>query len=710
MSKSFKSFEKTDNIDDVARSIAEFLFLDIKNEKIIEYVSEIRRELADIKYFKWDYPLTRILDVFGVKNYLLRLNAKELNKINKDYFPLISYSEELGWIQINSSFFYRFEVFSFKTKETYKMSSKKLIDICRNNEGGSEFIIFENGVPIQMLNSKHEHESPRRKLLRILFSEKKDLLIIFAYSLIISILSLVIPIAIQSLVNTIAFATLLQPLIVLTFLVISALGFESILRILRTYVVEILQRRIFVKVASDLSHRIPKVKLSEFDKHHGPEIVNRFFDVLTVQKSSATLLVDGLSIVLQTITGMILLAFYHPFLLGFDLVLSLFLMIIVLVLTRNGMETSIKESKLKYKVAAWLEELASHNILFKNPSSYIYGLKKTDALVRDYLQARTKHFNVLFRIFSGSLFLYTMSSSLLLGIGGLLVMDQQLSIGQLVAAELIVTSIVSGVIKFGKQLEVYYDLLSAIDKLSHVVDLEMEKQSGEPISSIEKAIEFSFNNVSFAYSDNPTLLKDLNFKVKSGEMFAIYGDESKGKTTISELILGLRRVKSGLLEINDIDINLMDLNYYRNFVSFINQTEIFHGTILENIRAGRELLKIDEIKDVLVKLKLWDDICLLKNGIDTELSTGGSPLSYAMSLKLMIARALLSNPKLIVLDGILDHLSLDTAKYYLKEIFKPDVDNYTLVITTNNKELLKYCNTIYDLNENKIVDLSNEVL
>lgn len=705
-----KNISYVENIEEVIDFITNFLYLDIKHENIISTISQIKRELDGVKTSKWDYPLTRILDVFGVKNYLLKLTSKELKNLNRDYFPLISYSKELGWIKIKGSGLYKFEIESFKNKNIINLSPKKLIELVQNDEGFSEFFIFENGTPIQMLSSFHKHESPRKKLLRILLNEKKDISIIVAYSLIISILSLVIPIAIQSLVNTIAFATLLQPLIVLTFLVISALGFESVLRILRTYVVELLQRRVFVKVASDLSHRIPKVKLSEFDKNHGPEIVNRFFDVLTVQKSSATLLIDGLSIVLQTITGMILLAFYHPFLLGFDLILSLCLLVIVLLLTKNGMESSIKESKQKYKVAAWLEELASHNVLFKSPSTYLYGLKKTDSLVRDYLQARKKHFKVLFRIFSGSLFLYAISSSLLLCIGGLLVMEQQLSIGQLVAAELIVTSIVGGVIKFGKQLEVYYDLLAAIDKLSHVVDLEIEKQGGEAISNTDNALELSFNKVSFSYPDSPLLFKDLDFNINSGEIFGIYGEESKGKSTLSELIMGLRKVKSGIIEINKIDIDMLDINHYRNFISSINQTEIFHGTIIENIRAGRDLIKTEEIKEVLVNLKLWDQISSLKDGLDTQLSTGGSPLSSGVACRLMIARALLSKPKLIILDGVLDNMSIEMAKYYLEDVFKPSKENYTLIITTNNKEITKYCEKVYDLNKNKLFNSSSEVI
>ncbi len=376
------------NLEPVLEFIINSLTLEIKAEKLTNTIEQISRELKDTKTNKWSYPIVRTLDNLEIKNYVVKLELSELKKLEKEYLPLINFSNSLGWLAITKKTFSGFEVFVFESNRSITISGKKLFDSLETIDNKAEFLAFEYAYPIELLASQKHHTTPQKRLWSLLKRERKDIYIIIAYSIVISILSLVIPVAIQALVNTIAFATVLQPLVILTLLVIVALGFQSVLKLLSTYVVEILQRRVFVRVASDLAHRLPKVTLSEFDKNHGPEMVNRFFDVLTVQKSSASLLIDGLSIILQTLTGMILLAFYHPILLGFDLILLLCLIIITFVFTIGATGSSIKESKLKYKVAAWLEELALHNILFKTPSTFIYGLKQTDDLIKDYLNAR----------------------------------------------------------------------------------------------------------------------------------------------------------------------------------------------------------------------------------------------------------------------------------------------------------------------------------
>ncbi len=289
-------------------------------------------------------------------------------------------------------------------------------------------------------------------------------------------------------------------------------------------------------------------------------------------------------------------------------------------------------------------------------------------------------------------------------------MEQQLSIGQLVSAEIIVTSIVRGVSKFGKQLENYYDLLAAVDKLGHLVDLEIEKSGGETLRNLEKPFAVKANKITFAYEGSSPTIQGLSFEVASGSTFAIYALEGKGKSTIADLISGFRKVNSGLIEINNVDLEMLDIYHYRNFIAYISQIEIFHGSILENIRAGRNEITFEEIKAVLIKLDLWESINTLKEGINTELSTQGSPLSSSMAIKLMLARALLAKPKLIIIDSILDQLSNEVSSYLLKKVLSENNDDYTLIITTKNKYLANHCEKIYNLASNKIVNAIPEVL
>lgn len=328
-------------------------------------------------------------------------------------------------------------------------------------------------------SSGHSHPwhgvSPMTRLGRLLEAERQDMWVVVAYSLAIGILTLVVPVVTQSVVNTIAFGTVLQPLVLLALIVLLALTFSAALRALRHWVVEVLQRRIFVRVISDAVMRLLRVRVEAFDAGHGPELVNRFFEVVTVQKGAAILLIDGLAILIQTVAGLMLLAVYHPLLLAFGAVLFAAIFVIVVPLGFGAVSTAVMESKAKYEMAAWLEEIARHSATFKSPYGATLATEQANAITARYLAQRSNHFKILFRQIIGSLVLEAVASAVLLGAGGWLVMQRQLTLGQLVAAELIVAVVVGGFAKFGKQLETFYDLLAAMDKLGYLTDLPLER-------------------------------------------------------------------------------------------------------------------------------------------------------------------------------------------------------------------------------------------
>lgn len=687
-------FNKDNKLEDIISLIVKNISPSSDMKFVNEAIYGVLRSESDIITENNLYHIQLILNNIGIKSFTLRIPLNDLHKIDRSYYPLLLVNNSHYSLIVKKDFLsYKLQL-KDKIINTYKSNLAKAHNIDRDDE--IDILMFEDPKTLNFLS--HKHESPRTKLIKLLSSEKKDLIIIFTYSLIIGLLSLVIPVAIQSLVNTIAFATLLQPLIILTTLVVVALSFEALLRLLRTHVVELLQQRIFVRVSSDLAYRLPRAKTSFFDSHHGPELVNRFLDVLTVQKSSSTLLIDGLSILIQTFVGMVLLAFYHPILLVFDIIIVLCILFILFILSYKGTETSIKESKVKYKVLAWFEEIALNLKSFKSYNGNNFVMKNADYLVRDYLKARNKHFNVLFRLFSGTLFLQVLASSSLLGIGGWLVMQQQLTIGQLVAAELIVASIVINFTKFSKQLEVYYDLLAAIDKIGHLTGIDIEEVKNEIPQNLGQSLSVGFRNVSFKYN-NMTLFKSLNFNIKPNTIFGIYSEEAGGKTTISDMIYGLRKPNEGIIEINKIDLQLINLDIYRENIAMVSQPEIIYASIVENIRMGRNNLHINSITEALEKVNLLNEVVNnLPSGLDTILSTGGNPLSYTSSIKLMIARAICENKSLIIFDGVLDYLD----KKYIDHIFNKVINkaNSTIIITTSNKDLLDYCDNAYDLNNN----------
>jgi len=553
-----------------------------------------------------------------------------------------------------------------------------------------------------------EHEPAHRglpplvRLRSMLKLERNELWVAIIYSAAIGLLTLVMPVATQLLVNTIAFGNLVQPLVVLTMIVLAGMGVATILQAFRVYVVEIIQRRVFVRVSTDVVFRLLRARRDAFDQHYGPELVNRFFDVVTVQKSAAMLLIDGLSVVMQTAVGMILLGFYHPWLLAFDLILLVAIVVVLFPLGSGAVSTCIRESKAKYELAAWIQEVSRHMITFKSASGAAYALERTDALVGKYLVYRRKHFRILLRQIAGSLGLQAIASAALLGVGGWLVIQRQLTLGQLVAAELVVALVVSGFSKFGKHLELFYDLLAAIDKLGYLTDLPIEDSGAEKFQPEGRGISVRLQGMTFGYDSKAPILRDIDWTVHRGGRVGIEGHSGHGKSSLFDLIYGLQEPLSGVVQMEEIDNRELRRIDLRNQIALVRQVEVFHGTLLENVRLGDGEIGIAEVKRALASVGLLEEALALPRGLQTPLATGGLPLSHGQAVRLMFARAILRRPRLLMVDELLDHLDDARERRTLIEtLFATDAP-WTLIVATSNHATLKLCDQTYLLEDGKL--------
>lgn len=554
-----------------------------------------------------------------------------------------------------------------------------------NSSAEVDWLVPLPPAPLEELKSLADRTlSPYQRLKALLRAERSTLWVAIIYSIVIGLLTLVVPIAVQSLVNTVAFGSVLQPVVVLTLFVFMALGFSTAMNGLRAYVVELLQRSVFARVTQDFTHRLLRVNAEAFDRYHGPEVVNRFFDVVTVQKAAATLLIDGLTILMQTIIGMILVALYHPILLAYDFLLIVSMLFIIFVLGRGAVYTAIKESKAKYAVEAWLEQIAAHLIAFKSPGGAAHAVEHSRHLLEHYLEYREKHFTVLLRQIIGSFALQAIASSILLGIGGYLVISRQLTLGQLVAAELVVTLMVSGFTKFGKHLEVYYDLLAALDKLGNVIDLPLEREGGEAHISGEGPLSLQIRQLKYRQ------LSVQGFDLAAGQSLGLMGHNGCGKSTLADLLYGLREPQSGVITLDGVDLRDLPLSELRKHVSLVREIEIFPGTLLDNVRLGKDLSH-DQVRELLNRVGLLDEIQLLPQGLNVELHPSGRPLSRVQASRLMIARAIAGNPRMLILDDALDQIDRVQEREEMCRILFDPAASWTLVCITERPDLLARC-------------------
>ena len=541
----------------------------------------------------------------------------------------------------------------------------------------------------------HHGPAPLPRLLQLLRPELPDVWVVIVFSVVVGMLTLASPIAVEALVSTVAFGQYLQPVIILALLLFTFLAFAAAMKVLIAFVVEVLQRRLFVRVVEDLAYRLPRVQQVEFDHVHPPELTNRFLDVTYLQKGSASLLLEATAIILQTVIGMGVLAFYHPFLLGFDLVLLALICFAVFVLGRGAVTTAIVESRAKYATAAWLQELARHPTAFKLHSGAQFALDRADQLAIHWLDARRRHFRILMRQVLFALGTQVVASTALLGLGGWLVLQGELTLGQLVASELIVMVIVGAFAKLGKHMETFYDLLASTDKLGHLFDLQIENHDKLFHLREGTPAEVALRGVNLAMAGT-TILNNVNCLLPSGSSTVIVGSPGAGKSLFVDLLCGLRQPTSGHIELDGIDLRELRADALREQLGVARGVEIFEGSIDENVHLNRPHISAADVREALDLVGLLDEVLQLPAGMNTRLLTGGAPLSTSQALRLMLARAIVGRPRLLVIDGTLDGLPDQIVWSVIRNLTGRQAP-WTLVITSGRREVIDVCDHRIDL-------------
>ena len=499
--------------------------------------------------------------------------------------------------------------------------------------------------------------TPLQRTRQLLELDGQDIAVIAIYGVALGLLSLAVPIAVQSLVNTVAFGSLIQPLVVLTVLLAIALVGSAVLRALQVRIAEMLQRRLFVRIVAEISGRLPRVSARALQAANGPELLNRFFDVFTTQKSVASLLLGGIDALLIALVGLIVLAFYHPALLAFDIVLILGAVVVLIPLGKGGTTTSVAESRAKYAVAGWLEEMARHPLSFKVAGGEQFAKTRAESLARAYLDKRDRHFRVVFRQLMGALTIEVVASVALLAIGGLLVIERQLSIGQLVAAELIVTAVVASIAKLGGKVEIFYDLVAAVDKLGEIFDLPLERSGGEiPPPRDGDRGELVLREVVLDV-DNGEPFGPLSVGFRPGEWTTISGAPERVTSSLVDAMFALAAPTAGTIEIDGRDYRDLALHEIRSRVAVVRGTEILPGCIGDNLRAANPALSADQAWDALRSVGLERWVKDSPRVLETDLFAHGEPLTRTQALELTIARSLAGEPCVLVLDRTLDQIT-----------------------------------------------------
>lgn len=502
--------------------------------------------------------------------------------------------------------------------------------------------------------------TPVQRFWRLLHPDRKEIRNIYVYAVFNGIIHLSLPLGIQAIINLIQGGQVSTAWVVLVTVVVLGVAATGILQIAQLRITENLQQKIFARSAFEFAFRIPKVKMEAIYKHYAPELMNRFFDTLTVQKGLSKILMDLSTAVLQVLFGLILLSFYHPFFIIFGLILIILVYAIIKFTGKPGLETSLTESKYKYRVAHWLEELARTGTTFKLAGKTNFPLDRMDKEVGNYLHARESHFKILVKQYSLMVGFKALIAAGLLAMGGILVMQQRMNIGQFVAAEIIILLVMGSVEKLVMSMESIYDVLTALEKIGQVTDLELERTEGiEQICSVdEKGMKVELNQVDFIYPDgDKKILNGVSLQVAAGEKVVISGSNGSGKSTLLQIIAGLYNVSSGSVSYNGLPVGNLNLLTFRSEIGdCLTHEQLFDGTVFDNISMGRPGATLENVRWAVSNLKLEEFIQQLPNGYNTPIDPQGRRLPRSVIQKLLLARSIADQPKLLLLEDALEHL------------------------------------------------------
>ena len=474
--------------------------------------------------------------------------------------------------------------------------------------------------------------------------------VVLIYSVAISLLTLAVPLSVQLLVDTVANIALPRAVFIIAGLLFALLFASGVMYALRTYAMELFTRRIYARISSEIAMTAMLAESDYFEEHQQADLFNRYFDIVTLKKALPSILTDGFTLLLQAIIGFTVVSFYHFYFLIYCLVLIALIWLIWRIWGWSAITTSFRLSQAKYDTAAWLQSLAVTNESYRTTLDPTYAIEETDRLVGEHIECQKRHFKHTFSQLVSFLFLYASASAVLLGVGGWLVIAGELTLGQLVAAELIMLAILVGLPQLAGYLESFYEVCAAVEEISRFREVQTQLPAKPSAVSMPERPDIVFKEVSFSRFGRE---KRFDFELTAGAIVRVSGNPLSLKW-LAELMRGNYKPEGGLITLGGVDNLEIDRQSLRQSIKVIDRVTLLPMSIKTYLDLFVSSDSAYSKQQALTALQLDDDIARLHGGLEAKLSRSGWPLTQPQAIRLKLATALLARPKVLVLGDIVD--------------------------------------------------------
>lgn len=554
--------------------------------------------------------------------------------------------------------------------------------------------------------SSFDISRPIRRFLKLIALDRREIYYIYIFAILSGIINLSFPVGVQAIVNFIGGGQFASSWVILVLIVIGGTILVGALKLFQTILIEILQQRLFARSALEFAYRMPRIKLEALLDKYPPELMNRFFDTLTLQKGLSKILLDTSASLLELLFGLMLISFYHPIFIVFSFTLLILITIIFYFTIPIGLRTSLKESSYKYEVAQWLEELARTVTTFKQAYNSQLPLTQTDSMVTNYIKARRSHFRVLMVQTLSSILFKVAAMGALLILGSYLVVENQINIGQFVAAEIIIIMITASVEKFLMGMDTIYDVLTATEKIGSVLDLPLDNSTELNLdlpTQEAKGISIMVNNLSYSYkNNNKPSIDNIAFQIKSGQKVCICGDNGAGKTTIINILSGYFRNYKGEISFDNIPLQNLSLKSIHKHISEVSKLEdLFNGTLYDNIAVGLPNVSFADVAQAVQIANLMPFVQAHPDGYYRPIYPEGRTLPQSIIHKIIIARSIARKPRLLLLNNNLTDIDLKEKENLINYFIKDP--NLTFLAATNDIYIAKNCEYVILLENGKVI-------